>query len=296
MRKGQTLDPLKTSETDEKQLARIIVGRDQIWEVPEKFSSTDRAPILKVENLCVRNHQTQLAVKNLSLQVRPGEILGIAGVEGNGQAELMSALAGLTPVAEGRINFDGKDVTGASVSRRRALGIKHIPEDRLETGLCLEASIAENLIADPQDRNLFVGRYGIVNWQAVKRHAEGVIDEFNIVAPGPEARTKELSGGNLQKVVAARELARNRRCLLVLHPTRGLDIGAAEFIYQRMLQAREEDSAILMVSADLDEIFLISDRIVVIYEGEIVAEFRPDQVTPQTVGLYMTGARRQNRE
>lgn len=296
MRKGQTLEPLRSGETDERKLAGIIVGRDQIWETPGRRVLRDRTPLISVNNLSVRDRQGREAIRNLTLQLHTGEILGIAGVEGNGQGELMAALAGLTPVASGRIEFDGREITRMTVRQRRALGIKHIPEDRLTTGLCLEASIAENLVADPRDRSRFMDKRGIINWKAVAEYTDGIIEAYRIVAPGGNSRAKGLSGGNLQKVVAARELASDHRCLLVLHPTRGLDIGAAEFIYQRMLQSRDAGCGILMVSADLDEIFLISDRIAVMYEGEIVAEFEPEQVTPETVGLYMTGARRQTED
>lgn len=291
MRGGRTVATLTTRDTDEHELARLMVGRDRILAVRKDRTSASGAVALQVKDLVVRGLQQTVAIRQLALHVRAGEILGIAGVEGNGQRELMAALAGLLPAEGGHIRLYGQDITATSPAERRALGIRHIPEDRMETGLCLQASIAENLIIANEDRKAFTGRLGSMRWPAVHEHAARLTDDFNIVASSPTTRTGSLSGGNLQKVVVARELSGDPRCLLLSHPTRGVDIAASDFIYQRLLEARQRGCAILLVSADLDEIFLLSDRIAVMYDGSLVGEFQPDDVSPEVLGLYMTGAR-----
>jgi simple sugar transport system ATP-binding protein len=296
MRSGQTLETILSQETDEKQLARWIVGRERIWSMPERHPPTEPRQALKVENLAVRSLRGTLAVNGLSFSVCSGEILGIAGVEGNGQSELAAALTGILPVEQGSIRLYEADITTARISERRALGLRHLPEDRIKVGASLKATISENLIVDPNDRRRFLNFAGRLNWAAIREYARSKIRQYSVLAPGPEAKTGELSGGNLQKVVAARELDERQRALVVLHPTRGLDIGASDFIYRQLNEARDKGSAILLISADLDEIFLLSDRILVIYEGQAVALFRPDEATPETVGLCMTGARRLSQE
>jgi simple sugar transport system ATP-binding protein len=224
--------------------------------------------------------------------VKAGEIVGIAGVEGNGQFELMEALAGLMPIDQGEMFFNGSSISKKTTADLRALGIRFIPEDRMTTGASVKASIKENLMIDQNDCAPFISKPDVMNWKEINEHSSKLIKKFNIVAQGPDTLVGTLSGGNLQKVVVARELSGKHKCLLVLQPARGLDIGASEFIYQQLLDAREANNAIVLVSADLDELFLLSDRILVIYEGEIVADFLPDKVTPEEVGLYMTGAKR----
>ena len=291
MRNGQTLQTLDTRETNESDLACMIVGRERIWQIGKRKEIREQKTVLDVRNLSVRGNRQNLAVKNVSFQVKAGEIVGVAGVEGNGQTELMEALTGLTQIETGDIFFNGKSRRHASTAQMRAMGIRHIPEDRLTTGACLKATIQENLIIDGSDRRPFIRRGGRMDWGAVYEHSRRLINQFGVVAPGPESLVGNLSGGNIQKVVVARELSSNHTCLLVLHPTRGLDIGASEFIYKTLLSSRDEKNAVLLVSADLDELFLLSDRILVIYEGELVGEFLPNKATPEEVGLYMTGAK-----
>jgi ABC-type uncharacterized transport system ATPase subunit len=295
MRKGETLLTLDTQQTNETELARHIVGREKIWTIGKKKFHQDPQVILEARNVSMKHTKGSLAVNNASFQVKSGEIVGIAGVEGNGQSELMEGLAGLLPIEHGDILFCGQSILDQSIAAQRAMGIRHIPEDRLTTGASVQASIQENLVIDQDDRKPFISKAGFLDWKMIKAHTQEMINKFNIVAQGPDTLVGTLSGGNLQKVVVARELSGQHKCLLVLQPARGLDIGASEFIYKELLSAREEGNAILMVSADLDELFLLSDRILVIYEGEIVAEFLPDQATPEEVGLYMTGAKRMTR-
>ncbi|HOJ00164.1 MAG TPA: ABC transporter ATP-binding protein [Anaerolineaceae bacterium] len=292
MRKGETLVTLDTQDTTEPELARLIVGREQLWTVRKQKSSLAPQTVLETRNVSVRKTAHSFCVKDVSLQVHAGEIVGVAGVEGNGQSELMEALAGLTPVDQGEVFFNGSSITNKPISNLRALGIRLIPEDRMTTGASVKASIKENLVIDRNDCAPFISKPDVMNWKEIENHSKKLIEKFSIVAQGPDTLVGTLSGGNLQKVVVARELSGKHQCLLVLQPARGLDIGASEFIYEQILDARKAGNAILLVSADLDELFLLSDRIVVIYEGEVVANFLPDEVTPEEVGLYMTGAKR----
>jgi general nucleoside transport system ATP-binding protein len=292
MHSGKTLQTLHTKNTNESDLARLIVGRDRIWRVGKRKKITDNPIVMEVSNLFVRNSKNALAVKNMSFQVKAGEILGVAGVEGNGQTELMEALTGLAPIQSGEILFKGNSLMHSSTAQMRAMGIRHIPEDRMATGASLQASIKENLIIDNDDRKPFISPTGFLNWENIQTHSQNLIDQFGIIAQGPDTIVGNLSGGNLQKVVVAREISGAHTCLLVSHPTRGLDIGASEFIYEQLLASRDDMKAVMMISADLDEIFLLSDRILVIYEGSVVAEFLPNTVTPEELGLYMTGAKK----
>lgn len=292
MRKGETVVTLQTKKTNETELACSIVGRERIWTVGRKKTIPQKKTVLELKNVTIRKTSQSDAVKNVSFSVNTGEIVGIAGVEGNGQSELMEGLAGLIPIDEGEVIFNGKNIVHQSIAQKRASGIRHIPEDRMTTGASLKATIQENLIIDQNDRQSFISKGGFLDWKGIHRHGEKMISKYNIVAKSPDVLMNTLSGGNLQKVVVARELSGRHKCLLVLQPARGLDIGASEFIYQQLLNAREEGNAILMVSADLDELFLLSDRILVIYEGEIVGEFKPNAITPEEVGLFMTGAKR----
>ncbi len=292
MRKGETTKTLDTKETTEPELARLIVGRDQLWTVGKKKISSDQKVVLEANHVSIHNTAASYRIKNISFQVKSGEIVGIAGVEGNGQSELMEALAGLTSFDEGDVLFNGSSIINKPTSQLRAMGIRLIPEDRINTGSSIKATIKENLIIDKNDCAPFLSKMDMMNWKEIDNHSKKLIKKFNIVAQGPDTTVGTLSGGNLQKVVVARELSGKHSCLLVLQPARGLDIGASEFIYKQLLAARDEGNAILLVSADLDELFLLCDRILVIYEGEIVADFIPDKVTPEEVGLYMTGAKR----
>ena len=290
MRKGRTMATLNAAGTDESELARLIVGRERLWTIDREIRGNRSDPIMQIKDLSVLNANGSLAVDRISLVLNRGEILGLVGVEGNGQTELVEAITGLRPSHQGTISLGEEEITERSVADRRSLGIGHIPQDRMGKGLSLEASISENFIIDQPGRAPFRSRLGVLDWKRVKSHTQEKIRNYKIVVPGPDALARTLSGGNLQKIVAARELSRENRCLLAVHLTRGLDIGAAEFIYRQLLKAREEGGAVLLVSADLDEILKISDRLVVMYEGKIVGEFSPEKATPEELGLFMTGA------
>lgn len=292
MRKGQTLTTVETSHTNEQELARLIIGREKIWSIEKKGMIENPETILDANCLTAYKTQGATAIKNISFQVKSGEIVGIAGVEGNGQTELMEVLAGLRPLDQGELSFTGRLIGHEPVSTRRATGIRYVPEDRMTTGASIKASIKENLVIDQKDRDPFITHGGFLHWKKIETYAQQMIKKFNIVAGGPNELVGSLSGGNLQKVVVAREISASPKCLLVLQPTRGLDIGASEYIYRELLSARMNGSAIILVSADLDELFLLSDRILVLYEGENVAEFLPGQITPEELGLYMTGVKK----
>jgi ABC-type uncharacterized transport system ATPase subunit len=302
MRKGKTIATMNAGDTNENELAKLIIGQDRHLVMAERILTEDTQRedrerrsiaaerVLEIRNLVVQSRAGRTAVNNLDLSVASGEILGIAGVEGNGQTELMEAIAGILPATVGEILLRGRSIRRDTIRTRRGKGIRYVPEDRLRTGLCLDASITENLSIDRGDRAGYMSRAGFIDWKKAGRIAEKTIADYSIAAPGGKTKARHLSGGNMQKVVAARELSARSRCLLVSHPTRGIDIGTADFIYTKIMDAKARGTAILLVSADLEEIFLLSDRIAVLYEGRINGEFLPGAVTPEELGLAMTGA------
>ena len=302
MRKGKTLQTLNKDDTDENHLAGMIIGKDRKLNFAETIVREDGEhartaahlktdkKILEVEGLKVIGLFDREVVKDISLHIRRAEILGIAGVEGNGQRELLDALAGLVPAAAGTVSLNGADITSASVPKRREMGLRYIPEDRLKTGLCLDAAIYENLYIDRSDRRRFIDSFGFVDWRDSVTASGKQIETYRIAVTNAKQKVGTLSGGNMQKVVAARELSASPECLIVAHPTRGVDIGSADFIYQKLIASKNNGAAVLLVSADLDELFLLSDRILVMYEGRINAEFYPNEIDTTKIGLYMTGA------
>ncbi|MCX8024927.1 MAG: ATP-binding cassette domain-containing protein, partial [Thermanaerothrix sp.] len=245
---------------------------------------------LEIENLVVGGDRGQDAVRGVSLEVHAGEILGLAGVSGNGQRELAEALAGLRPVKAGRILLCGQDVTHEPPGVRIALGQSYIPEERLRDGTIKEFSVADNLILEdhhkpPFSRNIFL------NFNAIREISGRLVGEYNVKTPSVDTPVKNLSGGNIQKLILARELSRRPKVLIASQPTRGVDIGATEYIHQRLLEQRQAGTAILLISEDLDEIRALSDRIAVIYEGEIVGIVDGPSATAEQLGLMMAGVR-----
>jgi general nucleoside transport system ATP-binding protein len=256
----------------------------------------DKAPaqpgdvLLSVDDLHVVDDRGIEKVKGVSFDVRAGEIVGIAGVDGNGQTELIDAITGLRRAASGAIRVAGKDLSGTSVRGMLDAGVGHIPEDRQRRGLVLEFSIAENIALHdyPEEPN---SRFGWLFPKRLVERARSLIREFDVRGGGPLTRAGGLSGGNQQKVVAAREIARDPKVLIAAQPTRGLDVGAIEYLHRRLVEERDEGRAILLISLELDEVMSLSDRILVMYEGEIVGEHSPD-VSEQEIGLEMLGGRR----
>jgi general nucleoside transport system ATP-binding protein len=286
LRRGKKVDTVPRAQATESQLARMMVGREVLLRV-EKQRATPGEPLLEVEGLRVIDDRGLEAVVDVSLVVHAGEIVGLAGVDGNGQSELIDALAGLRRPASGRIRVVGKDVTGAATRKVLDLGVGHIPEDRQRRGLVLDFTLAENLAlhdyrAEPDSR------FGWLFPRRMIARARKLLREFDVRGGSPQTRAGALSGGNQQKVVIAREVARNPRVLVAAQPTRGLDVGAIEYVHRRLVAARDEQKAVLLVSLELEEILSLSDRILVIYEGRIVGEYDPD-VTEEELGVAMTG-------
>lgn len=299
MRRGRTVARMATAGTTPADIARAMVGRDVTLAGSSAFGGTPtttagdsnpdarRTPPLSITNLLVRDERRQVVVGGISFDVAAGEILGIAGVEGNGQTELIEAIAGLRHVEVGSIRLDGRELTGLSVRRRGDVGLSHIPEDRHERGLILDYSIAENLVLG-QQHHFTSG--GMLDRKKVAANAEKQIGAYDIRPTTPDVPARALSGGNQQKVVIAREMAREFKVLLASQPTRGVDVGAIEFIHAQLRAARDAGKAILLVSADLTEILALSDRIAVMYEGKFATILPRAAASEEVLGPYMTGA------
>src|SRR5438105_828362 len=288
LRRGKTVSTIPREGATETGLARLMVGREVLLRV-DKAPATPGEPLLVVEELHILDDRGLEAVRGISLQVRAGEIVGLAGVDGNGQSELVEALGGLRHPAAGRIVLAGKDVTGAAARKVFDLGMGHIPEDRQRRGLVLDFTLAENLALHDY-RKPPNSRLGWLFPQRLVRWARRLLEQFDVRGGGPYTRAAALSGGNQQKVVLAREIAREPSVLLAGQPTRGLDVGAIEFVHRRLVQARDSGKAVLLVSLELEEVLSLADRILVIYEGRIVGEYPPD-VTEEELGIAMTGGR-----
>jgi simple sugar transport system ATP-binding protein len=287
LQKGRLVGTVKPEKTDVKSLARMMVGREVILDV-KKPPHPPGAVVMEIDSLEAYNDRGIKALRGIDLALNKGEILGIAGVEGNGQLELVECLCGLRQVTSGTISVNGVDVTHESTRDIITAGISHIPEDRQKRGLILDFSLAENLILGSHFHSPFSTRFKM-NYDVIKVYARELIETFDIRTTGIETQAKYLSGGNQQKVVVAREFSRKPEIIIASQPTRGLDVGAIEYIHQKILEMREENKAILLVSADLDEICSLSDRIAVIYEGKIVGERYPQKTNEEELGLLMAG-------
>ncbi len=290
LRRGKKVDTIPRAGATEPQLARMMVGREVLLRVDKKPGSPGET-LLEVEGLNVVDDRGLEAVRDVSFHVRAGEIVGIAGVDGNGQTELIDAVTGLRKIASGSVSIGGRDFTTANTNTRLEEGMGHIPEDRHRRGLVLEFSLAENVTLHDYDKPPF-SRFGWLNPRRVIAFARKLLQEYDVRGGGPQTRAASLSGGNQQKVVVAREVSRNPRVLIAAQPTRGLDVGAIEFVHQRLIAERDAGRAILLVSLELDEILSLSDRILVIYEGHIVGEYSPD-VSEEELGIAMTGGGRE---
>jgi ABC-type uncharacterized transport system ATPase subunit len=290
LRQGKRIDTVPRAGATPEGLARLMVGREVVLRV-EKPPAEPGATLLEVKDLAVHDERGLEAVRGASFEVKAGEIVGIAGVDGNGQTELIDALTGLRKPSGGRIVAAGKDITSASSRECLDLGIGHIPEDRQLRGLVLDLTLAENL-ALHDFRKEPSSKWGWLYPRRLIQRAARLLKEFDVRGGSPQTPASALSGGNQQKVVVAREVSRDPRILVAAQPTRGLDVGAIEFVHRRLVQERDEGRAILLVSFELDEILSLSDRILVIYEGRIVGEYTPG-VTEEELGIAMTGGRRQ---
>ena len=286
IRDGKVVETVDASGTDEGELARLMVGRDVLLRV-EKAASKVGEPRLSAENLVVRSGIGAKAVDGVSLEVRAGEILGVAGVDGNGQTELAEALAGVRPAEEGRVIIDGDDVTKLGAEGRQHLGLAYVPEDRGTKGLVQDFALYENNALKTYDEPPY-SRWGWIFPKAMRRSAAEALRAYDVRPPDPDARAGSLSGGNQQKAILARELTGDPGVVIAAQPTRGVDVGAIEFIHGRLLEQRAEGKAILLISLELEEVRSLSDRIVVLYAGRIVGEVGPD-ATDEELGLLMAG-------
>jgi ABC-type uncharacterized transport system ATPase subunit len=286
IRDGRVVDSVKTAETDERELARLMVGRDVLLRV-EKTETKPGEPRLAAEDLVVLSNTGARAVDGVSLEVRSGEILGVAGVDGNGQTELADALAGVRHVESGRVYLDGEDVTALGADDRQERKLAYVPEDRASKGLVQDFALYENNSLKTYDEPPF-SRWGWIFPKLWRRRAGEVLRAYDVRPPDPDARAGSLSGGNQQKAILARELSGDPGVIIASQPTRGVDVGAIEFIHRQLLKQRSEGKAILLISLELEEVRSLSDRIVVIYAGRIVGEVGPD-ATDEELGLLMAG-------
>jgi simple sugar transport system ATP-binding protein len=287
MRDGRVTGVVSASETTKEELARMMVGRDVLLRV-ERGEASPGEPVLEVSGLSAAGRKGTAVLRNVSLNVKAGEVLGIAGVQGNGQTELVEAITGLRGVSGGRVEVCGEDITNRPPRDIRDLGVAHIPEDRQSRGLILGFTLAENLVLGRQHRRPF-SRRGILNLAEIRGHAERLIEEHDLRPDDPDVDAANLSGGNQQKLIVAREFDGGPSLLIASQPTRGVDIGAIEFVHGSLVRMRDAGAAVLLISAELTEIMALSDRIAVMYGGEIVAEYPGGSVDEEELGLAMTG-------
>ncbi|MFW5914023.1 MAG: ABC transporter ATP-binding protein [Bacillota bacterium] len=292
LRRGKSIDTVPVKGTSSEELAQKMVGRKVSFGVDKK-PAKPKEMVLETKDLSVYNPVTDSdVVRNITLNVKRGEIFCVAGIEGNGQAELVYGLTGLSPLSKGTIRLNGNDITHESIRSRSLSGISHIPEDRQKYGLVLEFTLEENLILQNYYTETFQNR-GFLKFDAIRDHANRLIDRFDIRSgQGPLSLVRSMSGGNQQKAILGREIDRNNDLLIAVQPTRGLDVGAIEFIHKELIAQRDAGKAVLVISLELDEVMNLSDRIMVMYEGENVGEFDPKKVTENELGLYMSGAKR----
>lgn len=294
MKQGRLVGVVETRDTDEKRLAAMMVGREVLFGELRTGTPTDQA-VLTLAGLQARDDRGLLAVKGVSLTVHAGEIVGVCGVEGNGQTELTECILGLRPQAGGEVYLNGKNISRQNPKEIREMGVSFIPSDRMRTGLSAEATVMENMLVGKQRRKEFRS-FGV---QFRKRRADAyareLAEQFDVRSGGVDLPMKSLSGGNMQKAIIAREFSFNTPVLIINQPTRGVDIGAIEFIHEKILEKRAAGCAILLVSADLDELFRLSDRLVTLYEGELTGSFQNGGIAKQEISYYMTGGRQEVR-
>ena len=293
LRKGKYVGTVNTSDVTTAELSRMMVGRNVNFHV-EKQPCNPGEVVLEVDHMTVASkvHHNN-AVKDVSFKVRRGEIVCIAGIDGNGQSELVYGLTGLEPLAGGRILMDGKDITKSSIRKRSTSGMSHIPEDRHKHGLVLDYSLEYNMILQTYFESRFTDRIGFLRRKNIRDYSDKLIDQYDVRSgQGSITPARAMSGGNQQKAIIAREIDKQPEVLVAVQPTRGLDVGAIEYIHQQLVAQRDSGKAVLLISLELDEVMDVPDRILVMYEGEIVGELDPKQTTQEELGLYMAGAKR----
>ena len=292
LRKGKYIGTVEVAETSKEQMSEMMVGR-KVNFIVDKPEMTPGEPVLEVKNLTVKSrHHGKAAVDNVSFQVRKGEILCVAGIDGNGQSELVYGITGLIPIEHGQVILNGKDITKESIRQKCLDGVAHIPEDRHKDGLVLDYTLQENLVLQSYYTRRFQN-HGFLKFDAIRQYAKMLIEKFDIrSSQGEKSIARGMSGGNQQKAIIARELDRNPEIVIAVQPVRGLDVGAIEYIHKQLIEQRDAGKAVLLVSLELDEVMNVSDRIIVMYEGEIVADLDPKKITTEELGLYMAGAKR----
>lgn len=292
LRKGKVAGEVKVSETTKEELSEMMVGR-KVQLAVDKKDKVSGEPILQVKNLCMfdKIHKI-LSVKHVSFEVKRGEILCIAGIDGNGQSDLIYGITGIEKAVDGEIYLNGKDITNANIRKRNLDGIAHIPEDRHKYGLVLDYPLDYNLVLEKYFEKPY-SQGGFLNEKAIREYSDELIEKNDIRSgQGSITKVRSMSGGNQQKAIVARELDRGCDLVVAVQPTRGLDVGAIENVHRQLVKERDENKAVLLVSLELDEVLSLSDRILVIHKGELVGEFDPRKVTRQELGLYMAGAKR----
>ena len=294
LRKGKYIGTVDIKDTTREELSRMMVGRDVEF-VVHKEPARPGKTILEVEDMTVasKSHNNN-AVKNVSFSVRAGEIVCVAGIDGNGQTELVYGLTGLEPLKGGKITLEGQDITNAPIRKRSTMGMSHIPEDRHKHGLVLDYTLEDNMVLQRYFEPEFVSRAGFLKRKAIRDYAGRLIEQYDVRSgQGPVTVARSMSGGNQQKAIVAREIDKDPELLIAVQPTRGLDVGAIEYIHRQIVAQRDAGKGVLLVSLELDEVMALSDRILVMYEGEIVGELDPKTTTVEELGLYMAGAKRE---
>ncbi len=293
LRKGKYIGTVETKDTSMEELSAMMVGRNVNFHVA-KEDKTPGDVVLDVENMVVASEGHKLdAVKNVSFKVRGGEIVCIAGIDGNGQRELVEGITGLLPLKSGKLTLLNKNITKESIRHRNKIGMSHIPEDRHKHGLVLDYSLEDNLILERYFEPEFTNKAGFLRRKNIRNYANKIIEQYDVRSgQGPITIARSMSGGNQQKAIIGREIDKNPELLVAVQPTRGLDVGAIEYIHKQLVAQRDAGKAVLMVSYELEEVMDVSDRILVLYEGEIVGELNPKNTTEEELGLYMAGAKR----
>ncbi len=295
LQKGKYIDTLDVESTSKEKMSELMVGRKiEFTVIKDKANAKDI--VLEVKNLTVNSkHSVKPKVKNISFNVKAGEVVCVAGIDGNGQSELVYALTGLEKPNEGEIKLNNKDITKASIRQRSDAGMSHIPEDRHKHGLVLDYDLAKNLVLQSYYKKEFQN-HGFLKFKEIDDYSEKLIEKFDIRSgQGSKTVARSMSGGNQQKAIVAREIDKDPEILIAVQPTRGLDVGAIEYIHKQLIKQRDKGKAILLVSLELEEVMNVSDRILVMYEGEIVANLDPKKVTMEDLGLYMSGAKREEK-
>ncbi len=292
LRKGKCIGTVDVSATTKEQMSEMMVGRKINFNIDKKDKETGDS-VLEVENLTIKSKNSKKNVVNdISFDVKKGEIVCIAGIDGNGQSELVYGITGLIPINEGKIILNGEDITRKSIRKKCIDGMAHIPEDRHKHGLILDFNLQQNAVLQTYYEERFQ-KYGMIKFNAVRKYAGRLIKQYDIRSPKNEdSVVRNMSGGNQQKLIIARELDRDPEIVLAVQPTRGLDVGATEYIHKQLISQRDEGKAVLLISLELDEVMNVSDRILVMYEGEIVGDLNPKKITVNDLGLYMAGSKR----